>query len=238
MCLELLLLCPRCEQPIQGIDCLISCLLKLRDPSSICDTKKAWRFMTSTEMTLTAISCTNLRCAMNVAQQLIYQLGIWHAVDIMDEKQMEESQAQAPTPWADRAVIRKFDKGTVTAAPVPLVAGLTNSSEQPAARAPMIRTPANMLLHQALSYRRRRTQEFRVLRKDIAPDRRASIWDEEISNALGSERNMFVPSDEIGDTEHDSRRRAAHADEYMVFIASTPAQVLRPLSWSHARDAF
>lgn len=235
MCLQCLLLCPRCEEPIQDIDCLYRCLLNLQDDSSSCNNVTARRYMTPTEMVLTATSCTNVRCAMSVTQQLIYQSKIWHAVDILDERQMEETQAPAAAvPRQQRAKIRKAGALSMSA-PVPPVAG---NFDRPGARAPDANTPANLLLHQALSDRQRRMEEVRNLRQHQAPDGGASFWDSEFSDALGFGKTMCVPSDEDENTGHDNSKRAVLAEEYRVLCSFGDASNPQENPWSVIRQKF
>lgn len=234
MCLKCFLLCPRCEEPIQDIDCLYPCLLKLQDDSSSCNNVTARRFVTPTEMVLTATSCTNVRCAMSLTQQLIYQSKIWHAVDILDARQMEEAHALAATvPRQQRAVIRKAGAVPMSA-PIPPVAG---NFDGPGARAPDANTPANLLLHQALSERQRRMEEVRHLRQHQAPGGGASFWDSEFSDALGLGKTMYLPSDEDENKGHDNSKRAVFADEYRVLCSFGDASNLQENPWSAMRQA-
>lgn len=194
--------------------------------------------MTPTEMVLTATSCTNTHCAMSVAQQLISQSRIWHAVDVMDAKQMEESSAKASTiPRQRRAMIRKFGKDTLSAQ-IPSVAGVLGWSRRPGAIAPSADTPANLLLLQALSFRRQSRKGFQSLQKDAAPDMKASLWEQEISDALRLGKGTFVPSDEDEKTEHDNSKRAALKKEYELLCYSGDKSTLRNINWSKAGPAY
>lgn len=190
--------------------------------------------MTPTEMVLTATSCTNVRCAMSATQQLIYQSKFWHAVDILDARQMEEAHALAATvPRQQRAMIRKAGAVPMSA-PIPPVAG---NFDRPGARAPDANTPANLLLHQALSDRQRRMEEVRHLRQHQAPGGGASFWDSEFSDALGLGKTMYLPSDEDENKGHDNNKPAVLADEYRVLCSFGDASNLQENPWSVMRQA-
>lgn len=188
--------------------------------------------MTPTEMVLTTTSCTNTHCAMSVAQQLISQSRIWHAVDVMDAKQMAESQAEAPSiPRQHRARIRKFRRHTESA-PIPQVAGVFGRSVRQGARAPNADTRENLLLHQALYFRRQSMNAIQSLQKHVPPDEKAFFWHREINNALGFGVATYVPSIEDANTVHDNSETAALEEEYRVLCYSASGQDLPTLVWS------
>lgn len=108
MCLRCLLHCPVCDACINGVYTEHKCLLKLpnfQDDSS-CTIRTVHRRMTPIEMVLAARSCPTLDCSMSVAQQLIAQSRVWHALDVMDEQQSVKGKAPATTiPRRQRAAM-------------------------------------------------------------------------------------------------------------------------------------
>lgn len=230
MCLLSLLRCPSCEENIKGIDCLYPCIPKLRHPSSPCANSQVWRYITPTEMVLTTTSCTNIHCAMNVAQQLISQSRIWHAVDVLDAKQMEKSRAEAPMiQRQQRGLIRKHGKVTLSAH-IPPISGIYGYSNRPGAVAPKAGTPENLLLRQALSSRRQSMKAVQNI-KHAAPDEKASLWDQELKTALDFGAAIYEPSEEDKNTKHDNNQHAAVENEYVVLGYPGAARNLANLDW-------
>lgn len=241
MCLECILLCPRCGQPIEDVDTLYPCLLKLRSAFSPCTSWRTSRFITPIELFSTAKFCTNQECAMSLAQQLIRQSEIWHAVDILDMKLTEESEelkAGAPTiPQRSRASIRKFERGGSTlSAPIPPVAEDLNYPDYLLPRVPDAGTPANLLLHQALSERQQLMDKVRVNRGDGAMHRPASFWDQKIDEALEFREDTYDPSRTLRYIlgSYDNSQQAAKRPQYAVLCCPGDITNIHNFSWYEA----
>lgn len=107
---------------------------------------------TPIEAVRTGKSCDDIYCHMNVAQQLIVQSQIWHAVDIMDMEQIEENHAQRPeNSRMERARIIQTH-GRDESAETPLISNLTRTYPTGGLDAPEANTEANMFLLRALGH--------------------------------------------------------------------------------------
>lgn len=231
MCLRCFLHCPVCYAYIPGVSTLYRCLLKLpnlQDRSS-CTIRTIHRHMTPIEMVLTARSCPNLDCSMNVTQQLIAQSRIWHVVDLMDAAQMAEHQAPATSvPRRERAKIEYLSGDSSKIEPIPPIAGGSNSSIGQWPSIPTADTPANFLLHR---FRRefRHLMEFQRRQSNKVEDKTA-FWRQQMNAALDLVgRAIYRPSKPYKSKEPiNNGTRAATDEDYAMLCSDQPPYLLWP----------